>query len=63
VFYYGIMVNNSLNINAGEHLYMGVEFGLGMKYNNESVVPNPYGGYYAESPLLANFNFRIGYRF
>ena len=64
VFYYGIMVNNSLNINAGEHLYMGVEFGLGMKYSDESSGYNQqYGYYYNNSPVLTNFNFRIGYRF
>lgn len=62
VFYYGIMVNNSLNINAGEHLYMGVEFGLGMKYSDEDVNQGPYY-YYNDSPVLTNFNFRIGYRF
>jgi hypothetical protein len=61
VFYYGLMVNNSLNINAGEHLYMGAELGLGMKYNNENQYHNSY--YYSESPILVNFNFRIGYRF
>lgn len=64
VFYYGLMVNNSLNINAGEHLYMGVELGLGMKYSDEvSGYNQQYGYYYNESPILANFNFRIGYRF
>lgn len=59
VFTYGVMVNNSLNINASEHLYLGLEFGLGLKYSNTN---NNYY-YYYESPLLANFNFRIGYRF
>lgn len=59
VFHYGVMVNNSLNINPSEHLYLGLEFGLGLKYSNTN---NNYY-YYYESPVLTNFNFRIGYRF
>ncbi len=31
-FLLGIMINNSLNINATEHLYLGVDMGLGITY-------------------------------
>lgn len=53
----GIMINNSLNINPTDHLYMGIECGFGFTYinrlNNENfgVTGIVQGG------------FKIGYRF
>lgn len=53
----GIMVNNSLNINPTSNLYLGLELGLGFTYFNKvgNIETNPQA--------LAQFGFKLGYRF
>ncbi len=53
----GIMVTNSLNINPTEKIYLGLELGLGFTYLNK------IGGLNDNTEALAQFAFRIGYRF
>lgn len=54
---FGILVNNSLNVNATQHLHLGLELGLGFSYINKV-------GDYTTDPIgIAQFNFNIGYRF
>ncbi len=56
-FMLGIMVANSLNINPSEHIYLGLDLGLGFTYINmwdgvsQGIEPIVQGG------------FKIGYRF
>jgi len=54
----GIMISNSLNINATEHLYIGMELGLGFTYNDVQRYNSSNG-----TQELVNFNFKVGYRF
>jgi len=56
-FVLGIMVNNSLNINPSERIYLGLELGLGFTYMNQ------IGGLNQNTLFLAQGGFRIGYRF
>lgn len=53
----GIMVTNGLNINPTSHLHLGLELGLGFTYfdqvNNQNF----------NSDAIAQFGFKIGYRF
>ena len=56
-FVLGIMVNNSLNINPSEHIYLGLELGLGFTYMNQT------GGLNQNTLFLAQGGFRIGFRF
>ncbi|HEY9177231.1 MAG TPA: hypothetical protein VIN07_06050 [Flavipsychrobacter sp.] len=53
----GIMVTNSLNINPTKHIHMGLELGLGFSYFNK------LGGVEMGTEALAQFGFKIGYRF
>jgi len=56
-FVLGTMIHNSLNINPTNHLYLGLELGLGITYmnrlNNHNIATDP----------LVQTSFRIGYRF
>lgn len=56
-FVLGAIVNNSLNINPTEHLYLGLELGLGVTYMNT------WDGFSKGADPLAQAAFRIGYRF
>jgi hypothetical protein len=52
----GFMLNNSLNINPTQHLYLGLDFGFGITYLYQvSGINNGTTG-------LVHFAFRIGYR-
>lgn len=53
----GIMVTNALNINPTAHLHLGLELGLGFTYFNK--VNNRDIG----TEAIAQFGFKIGYRF
>ncbi len=57
-FLLGIMIDNSLNINATEHLYLGVNFGLGITYVDQRDGMNRN----TTSPLVKT-GLMIGFRF
>lgn len=56
-FTFGMMINNTLNVNPTEHLYLGLELGLGVSYIHtiDNIRYDPIG--------LAQFGFKVGYRF
>lgn len=56
-FSFGMMINNTLNINPTPHLYLGLELGLGLSYLHyvDNVRQDTQG--------LTQFGFRVGYRF
>lgn len=56
-FTFGMMINNTLNVNPTEHLHMGLELGLGVSYIHA------VGGIRQETIALAQFGFKVGYRF
>ena len=56
-FVFGMIINQSLNINPTPWLYIGSEFGLGFSYIDR------VGGESQGVKALVNFNFKIGYRF
>lgn len=56
-FVLGAIINNSLNINPTERLYLGMELGLGVTYLNK------WGNWNGRTEPLAQAAFRIGYRF
>lgn len=58
-FQIGVMINNSLNIQASPKIHIGTELGLGLPYNNQS---SDKDDDYNELPLV-QFNFNLGYRF
>lgn len=53
----GIMVTNSLNINPTKNIHLGLELGLGFTYFNK------VAGVEMGTDPLAQFGFKIGYRF
>lgn len=53
----GILITNSLNINPTSHLHLGLELGLGFTYFNK------LGNQNLDADGLAQFGFKIGYRF
>ncbi len=53
----GIVLNNSLNINPTNHIYLGLEFGLGFTYMNR------VNGINQNSTAIAQGGFKMGYRF
>lgn len=58
-FTFGLTITNSLNINPTPHLHMGLELGLGFAYYNSN-----YGWFGSMDPIgIAQFGFKIGYRF
>ncbi|HYD20406.1 MAG TPA: hypothetical protein VEB40_02940 [Flavipsychrobacter sp.] len=59
----GILVNNSLNMFPTAHVFIGIDLGLGLTYMNKE--ENLMTGKMQElgTAQLAQFNFRIGYRF
>lgn len=54
----GVLINNGINFMASKHLYLGVEFGLGLIYGN-----NKEEDIIVDGTPLAQFNFKMGYRF
>jgi hypothetical protein len=56
-FLLGMMVNNSLNINATPHLYIGAEMGFGFTYYDR------VGNYNRGVTFLTQGNFKMGYTF
>ncbi len=56
-FVLGAIINNSLNINPTERLYLGIELGLGVTYMNK------WDSWNGRTQPLAQAAFRIGYRF
>lgn len=56
-FTLGVMVTNSLNLQPTPHLSLGMELGLGVSYINQ------HDGISQGETGLAQFSFRIGYRF
>lgn len=71
VFVMGVLINNSLNIQATEHFRIGLELGLGIPYYKNDGAKGYYGSnnsyYNYSSPYtntpLVQFNFNVGYRF
>jgi hypothetical protein len=64
VFKTGLMINNGINIMPKEHLYLGMELGLGFTvytndfaYTDYSTTPNSNGTF------IVQFNMKAGYRF
>lgn len=53
----GIMVTNGLNINPNAHLHLGLELGIGFTYFNK------IGNVNDNSEPIAQFGFKLGYRF
>ncbi|MCD6011271.1 MAG: hypothetical protein K0Q79_1133 [Flavipsychrobacter sp.] len=53
----GIVLNNSLNINPSEHIYLGLEFGFGFTYLNR------IDGINNDTRGLVQGGFKLGYRF
>ncbi len=64
-FTFGMIINNSLNINPTPHLHMGLEFGIGFSYVSDNNRGDYYYGYrsYNDPEALVQFGFKIGYRF
>lgn len=62
-FTFGLMVNNSLNINPTPHLYLGCELALGFKYYERVSGGYSYSGVGVDGDPMAQFAFNIGYRF
>ncbi len=56
-FLFGMMINQSVNINPTPHLYLGSEFGFGFTYINQ------LAGVNQGTSGLVQFSFKIGYRF
>jgi len=54
---WGIMINNSLNIYPSKHLFVGMDLGLGIAYSKPQYYPTDV------TLPLAQFAFRVGYRF
>lgn len=58
-FLIGVMINNSINIQATKNIHIGTELGLGLPYN---IKASDRDDSFNETPLV-QFNFNIGYRF
>ena len=56
-FMLGMIINNSVNFNPSEHVYLGLELGLGFTYLNR------VGGLNQDTNGLVQGSFKIGYRF
>lgn len=56
-FMLGMIINNSVNFNPSEHIYLGLELGLGFTYLNR------VGGLNQDTNGLVQGSFKIGYRF
>lgn len=70
VFIAGILINNSLNIQATQHFKFGIELGLGLPYYKNDGAKGNFnsGGYYSyygpfSNVPLVQFNINLGYRF
>ena len=59
----GVIVNNSVNMFPTQHVFIGIDLGLGLTYMNkeENLMTNKMQE--LGTAQLAQFNFRIGYRF
>lgn len=62
-FVFGVMINNSLNINPIEHLYLGLEMGLGLRYYESVEGGYSNTGIGPDGEPLVQFGFKAGYRF
>lgn len=62
-FTFGLMINNSLNINPIEHLYLGLEMGLGFRYYESIEGGYNTTGIGSDGEPLVQFGFKAGYRF
>lgn len=60
-FILGMMVNNSINMNLVDRLYIGAELGFGFSYLNR--VYSSYGNYNDGTRFLTQGGFKIGYVF
>lgn len=60
----GVMINNSLNMYPTQHLYIGLDLGLGLPYSHKEEVlgTNVMREKGVDAPLV-QFNFRMGFRF
>ncbi len=56
-FALGVLVNNTLNLQPTPRLYLGLELGIGMTYINQ------YNSVNQGESALAQFAFKLGYRF
>jgi hypothetical protein len=53
----GAVINNSINLEANQHIYIGGEVGVGATYLNKE------GGQSMGTDLMLQINFKVGYRF
>jgi hypothetical protein len=60
---FGIMIHNSLNMFPNAHIFIGLDLGLGLTYMNKEQDLNTGSMIEQGTTQLAQFNFRIGYRF
>ena len=60
----GVMINNSVNMYPTQHLYLGLDLGLGLPYSHkeENLGTNVMVERGSDAPLV-QFNFRFGFRF
>jgi hypothetical protein len=60
----GVMINNSLNMYPTQHLYLGMDLGLGLPYSHkeENISTGEMVERGTDAPLV-QFNFRLGFRF
>lgn len=61
LFTAGAVVNNSLNVNPTKRFFLGIELALGFVFYEEYEGAT-YGSYDPYEPI-AQFGFKIGYRF
>lgn len=62
-FIFGIMINNSINVNPTEHLYLGLEMGLGFSYYERIDGVSSTSTVGPDGEPLVQFGFKAGYRF
>ena len=60
---FGILINNSVNMFPSEHIFIGIDLGLGLTYVNKKKDIFANSMVEQGTTQLAQFNFRIGYRF
>jgi hypothetical protein len=61
---FGVMINNSVNMFPTQHLFIGVDFGLGVPYSHkeENLSTKVMEERGTDAPLV-QLNFRLGFRF
>lgn len=62
-FLFGMMVNQSINVNPTPHLYLGSEFGVGFTYVNRLTNSSLGSNTNLGTDALVQFSFKVGYRF